>query len=277
MLPGRHQGKAGAAGTTGQVGVDDLVRHGRVFAVQPGRDGLAEPGAVRFAPTLSPLTPHSSVVGPPAVRVPDDLAAVGQGRLAGWGARSIRLTVMDELTHLLLRATGDDPDALNEFVVAAQPDVWRFCAALLNADQADDATQETFARAWRAAAGFRGDASARTWLLAIAKRVCYDAVRQRSRSERRQQRLQTAAERRNAPDPGESVVIADLLGRLDHDRRSAFVLTQLLGLSYEEAAAVVDCPIGTIRSRVARARGDLQAALENESPAARMSSYEDRR
>jgi RNA polymerase sigma-70 factor, ECF subfamily len=169
---------------------------------------------------------------------------------------------VDELTHLLVRATSGDREALDEFVVAAQPDVWRFCAALLSADQADDATQETFVRAWRSSAGFRGEASARTWLLAIAKRVCYDAMRQRSRSERKQRRLESAAERRNAPDPGESIAMADLIGHLDGDRRTAFVLTQLLGLSYEEAADVADCPIGTIRSRVARARSDLQASLQ---------------
>lgn len=55
--------------------------------------------------------------------------------------------------------------------------------------------------------------------------------------------------------------MADLVDSLDPDRRSAFVLTQVIGLSYEEAAAVVGCPIGTIRSRVARARADLVEAL----------------
>lgn len=184
---------------------------------------------------------------------------------------------MDELTHLLLRATGGDRDALDEFVVTAQPDVWRFCASLLNAEAADDATQETFVRAWRAAAGFRGDSSARTWLLAIAKRVCYDAMRQRTRSERRLQRLQSVAERASAPDPGESIAMIDLVDRLQDDRRSAFVLTQLLGLSYEDAAAVLDCPIGTIRSRVARARGELQAAWEGDPTTTRVSSGERRR
>jgi RNA polymerase sigma-70 factor (ECF subfamily) len=54
----------------------------------------------------------------------------------------------------------------------------------------------------------------------------------------------------------------DLLAGLHPDRRQAFVLTQLLGLSYEEAADVCACPIGTIRSRVARARGDLVGWLE---------------
>lgn len=181
---------------------------------------------------------------------------------------------MDELTYLLRRATEGEPGALEQLVAAAQPDVWRFCAALLGAEGADDATQETFVRAWRAAGGFRGESTARTWLLAIAKRVCYDAMRQRGRAERKQERLRSVAEAKTQADPGDSVVMADLLGRLDPDRRSAFVLTQVLGLSYEEAAAVVGCPIGTIRSRVARARGDLQAALHEEK---RASSGETRR
>jgi RNA polymerase sigma-70 factor, ECF subfamily len=171
---------------------------------------------------------------------------------------------MDELTHLLVRATGGEAEALDEFVIMAQPDVWRFCAALLSADQADDATQETFVRAWRAAPGFRADSTARTWLLSIAKRVCYDAMRQRARADRKHDRLLAAGHRVAMPDHGESVAMADLIDHLDPDRRSAFVLTQLLGLSYEEAAAVLDCPIGTIRSRVARARGDLQALLEGD-------------
>jgi RNA polymerase sigma-70 factor (ECF subfamily) len=54
----------------------------------------------------------------------------------------------------------------------------------------------------------------------------------------------------------------DVLDRLDPDRRDAFVLTQVLGLSYAEAADVIDCPIGTVRSRVARARMDLIEHLQ---------------
>jgi RNA polymerase sigma-70 factor, ECF subfamily len=59
----------------------------------------------------------------------------------------------------------------------------------------------------------------------------------------------------------EGAVVADLLARLDPDRREAFVLTQLLGLPYAEAAEVAGCPVGTIRSRVARARADLVESL----------------
>jgi RNA polymerase sigma-70 factor (ECF subfamily) len=59
----------------------------------------------------------------------------------------------------------------------------------------------------------------------------------------------------------ESATVTDLLARLDTDRREAFVLTQLLGLPYAEAAEVAGCPVGTIRSRVARARADLVESL----------------
>ncbi|MDQ2729172.1 MAG: RNA polymerase subunit sigma, partial [Actinomycetota bacterium] len=58
-------------------------------------------------------------------------------------------------------------------------------------------------------------------------------------------------------DHGESVALEDLVSRLTPQRRSVFYLTQILGLSYQEAAEVCDCPVGTIRSRLARARGEL--------------------
>jgi RNA polymerase sigma-70 factor (ECF subfamily) len=58
----------------------------------------------------------------------------------------------------------------------------------------------------------------------------------------------------------------DLIGRLDPDRRAAFVLTQLLHIPYDQAARVCGCPAGTIRSRVARARGDLISMLATSQP-----------
>ncbi len=69
-------------------------------------------------------------------------------------------------------------------------------------------------------------------------------------------------------DPAAQVDTLDLLAQVKFDRRTAFVLTQLLGLSYAEAALVCGCPTGTIRSRVARARDDV-IALTAQVPAAR--------
>jgi RNA polymerase sigma-70 factor, ECF subfamily len=140
--------------------------------------------------------------------------------------------------------------------------VWRLCAQLVSREAADDVTQEVFLRAYRALPSFRGDSSARTWLLSIARRTCADAIRDL----RRRRRLVTRLERPEAvADPTRAVPVEALLAGLDPDRRQAFVLTQVLGLSYGEAAVVCDCPVGTIRSRVARARADLIARLNEAS------------
>ncbi len=65
----------------------------------------------------------------------------------------------------------------------------------------------------------------------------------------------------DAPDTSGGTDLDALVATLDPDRRSAFVLTQVVGCSYEEAAEICSCPVGTIRSRVARARADLVEAL----------------
>jgi RNA polymerase sigma-70 factor (ECF subfamily) len=158
---------------------------------------------------------------------------------------------VDELTRLLERARNGDERALGAFVRATQAPIWRFCAHLVGADDADDAVQETFVAAWRALPSYRGEATARTWLFVIARRSAERVARRR----RRWLELADAAPRPAPhPHPEGAAVLEDLLSGLDQDRRMAIVLTKVIGLSYAEAAAVCECPIGTIRSRVARAR-----------------------
>jgi RNA polymerase sigma-70 factor (ECF subfamily) len=176
---------------------------------------------------------------------------------------------VDELAQVAVDAAGGDPLAAAALVRATQSDVWRLCAALGDSGSADDLTQETYLRAFSALHRFEGRSTLRTWLLAIARRVCADAVRSRRR--RRLTLVRDAADLEAlatadvaADDVAQGAGVADLLARLEPDRREAFVLTQLLGLSYAEAAEVAGCPIGTIRSRVARARADLVDALGDE-------------
>jgi RNA polymerase sigma-70 factor (ECF subfamily) len=166
----------------------------------------------------------------------------------------------DELTSVALRARRGDAAAAAAFVRATQADVWRLCAHLGSAATADDLTQETYARAFGALHRFLGRSSARTWLLAIARRVCADAVRLAQR-DRRADVLPT----RTVDDPAGSIATRALVAALEPERREAFVLTQVVGLSYAEAADVCACPVGTIRSRVARARADLIDALGAQS------------
>jgi RNA polymerase sigma-70 factor (ECF subfamily) len=102
----------------------------------------------------------------------------------------------------------------------------------------------------------------RTWLLGIARRTCADHLRAVVRRRRLDARLAAEAwTDRPVPDPAHRLSTADLLSRLSAERRTAFVLTQVIGLSYAEAAAVEEVPIGTIRSRVARARDELVTAV----------------
>jgi RNA polymerase sigma-70 factor, ECF subfamily len=165
---------------------------------------------------------------------------------------------VDELTAAALRARRGDAGGAAQFVRGTQRDVWRLCAHLGSRADADDLTQETYARAFRSLHRFAGRSSARTWLLSIARRVCADAVREAVRA-----RAITPERPVPVADPAESATVRALLAALDTERREAFVLTQLVGLSYAEAADVCGCPIGTIRSRVARARGDLVTAFSS--------------
>jgi RNA polymerase sigma-70 factor (ECF subfamily) len=162
----------------------------------------------------------------------------------------------DQLTTAALRARRGDADAAADFVRGTQADVWRLCAHLGSRATADDLAQETYARAFRSLHRFAGRSSARTWLLSIARRVCADAVRAAVRA-----RAVPVDRVSSAPDPAETATVRALLACLDVDRREAFVLTQLVGLSSAEAADVCGCPVGTIRSRVARARADLVDAF----------------
>jgi len=172
------------------------------------------------------------------------------------------MTEGESTTELALAAGAGDSTALAEFVRATQAEVWRFTAALVDPGAADDLTQETYLRAFKALPAFEGRSSARTWLLGIARRACADHLRAVVRRRRLDARLAAQASTElPAPDPAHRLGTADLLGRLSEERRTAFVLTQVLGLSYAEAAAVEEVPVGTIRSRVARARDELVSAV----------------
>lgn len=183
----------------------------------------------------------------------------------------------DEITRLALAARAGDRDAATAFVEATRHHVRRFVVHLHGRDEAEDVTQEVYLRAMRALPSFTARSSARIWLLAIARRTCADQVR----TARRRPRLlsvddwQAVAEaeqiRERTDGFAAAHALADLVRALPDDRREAFVATQVAGLSYAEAAEVCGCPVGTIRSRVARAREDLVAALAD-GPAARRTS-----
>ncbi|MFC8451423.1 sigma-70 family RNA polymerase sigma factor [Kitasatospora sp. NPDC057223] len=167
------------------------------------------------------------------------------------------------VTSWALAARDGDPAAVDTFVRATRQDVWRYVAHLSADPQAaDDLTQDTYLRALRSLPGFEGRSSARTWLLSIARRTVADrfrfaATRPRLLDTDDWQTVVEGAQPRGLPGFDEGVVLTDLLATLPSERLEAFVLTTMLGLPYEEAAVLAGCPIGTVRSRVFRARTAL--------------------
>jgi RNA polymerase sigma-70 factor (ECF subfamily) len=174
---------------------------------------------------------------------------------------------MDHLTSLLTAARDGDRGALERFVAETQAEVWTMCRYLGDAGYADDLAQETYERAIGSLHRYRAEGSARGWLLTIARRVCVDHTRRAVRRRRLDRSVihDTTAGWQgggpSAPDASGRVELDELLGELDDDRRAAFVLTQVLGRHYDEAAEVLGCPVGTVRSRVSRARRDLVAKM----------------
>jgi RNA polymerase sigma-70 factor (ECF subfamily) len=164
-------------------------------------------------------------------------------------------------------AARGDQAALNSLVRDTQGDVWRLCAHLVDPASADDLAQETYLRAIPALRQFRGDGPVRTWLLTIARRVCAQEIKSRQRA--RQVTASLNGLDVATHDAGPEAELMMLLAVLEPGRRAAFVLTQILGCSYAETAEISGCPVGTIRSRVARARDDLAAMITSGETVAR--------
>lgn len=163
------------------------------------------------------------------------------------------------------RAQSGDLAAFNELVVEYQSLVCNLCMRMLGSQQAaEDATQEAFINAWRSIDRFRGD-SFRAWLLRIAANLCRDELRRRGR--RPSSSLDTALEA-GMPDPPdeeplpeESALNAELrdslqaaLAELPEEQRTAIVLCDVEGLDYAEIAVAMKTSLGTVKSRIARAR-----------------------
>ena len=169
------------------------------------------------------------------------------------------------VTDLALRAGRGDKAALTEFIRLTQDDVWRLLAHLAGPQHADDLTQETYLRVLSSLPRFQGRSSARTWLLSLARRAWVDSVRHdMARPRKSAAEYEDVAARDPSPDNpntwGDVIDARSLLDDLPPERREALVLTQVLGYTYEEAAKIAGVRVGTIRSRVARARRDIIAA-----------------
>jgi len=174
--------------------------------------------------------------------------------------------------RLIARCRAGDRDGFGELVALTEPRVRRLLGRLVGRGvDLDDLVQETYLRAWRALPGFRGDSHFSTWLLRIAT----NAARTWRRGRKPVASLPVDSElgSANTPGLGEGPLL-DAYERalldLSPELRAAFVLHETEGLSYREVADVLDCPIGTVMSRLHRARtkilDDLRERLEELAP-----------
>lgn len=178
---------------------------------------------------------------------------------------------MDE-GDLIAWSRNGDVDAYDRLVAAYQDRIYALTYRITgNREDAWDAAQEAFLKAFRSLPTFRGRAAFSTWLHRIAVNASLDIVRRRP-----QQPPVSLEEPLGAitADPGDEVTRRDLQQRirraiaaLPPEQRTAIVLRDLQWLSYEEIAAVLQIPIGTVRSRISRGREILRALLADLAPA----------
>jgi len=184
---------------------------------------------------------------------------------------------MDEAA-LILDATQGDLNAFNRLVLAYQDLVFAQAYRMMGeVESAEDATQEAFISAFRSIRSYRGG-SFRAWLLRIVTNACYDELRRRKRRPTTPlEPIDAEDEEIESPrwmaDPGETPedrterleldrAIQNCLESLAPDFRSVVVLVDLQGLDYIEASQVIDKPVGTVKSRLSRARLRLRDCLQ---------------
>ncbi len=167
---------------------------------------------------------------------------------------------MDEDAALNRRAAAGDRRAFGLLVARHEAGLRRFLMRVAAAN-ADDIAQEAFLRAWRRAARFDGRGSYAAWLRTIAWRLFLD----RHRHEASRQRAIDASHcGEDAVDAGIEAGIdaATLLAALDPDERACVVLCLGEGWSHSEAAAILGMPLGSLKTRLARATRRCRAMLE---------------
>ncbi len=169
-------------------------------------------------------------------------------------------TLQDE--WLVRRSKAGDAEAFGQIVTRHQPAVYRVVRGILgDPAESEDVAQEVFLKAYANLARFRGESSIFTWLYRIAVN---EALRARKR--RHLQPLE-AAEDAEAPCPETApdeeaptlATLRRLMAMLPDDHRVIITLRDLEGLSYQEIAETLDLPIGTVESRIFRARRELRA------------------
>ena len=157
-----------------------------------------------------------------------------------------------------------DDETFQKELVAAIPHLRAFARSLCNdPTQADDLTQEALAKAWKARDSFEAGTSIKAWTFMILRNQFYSEKRRSWRSAPLDVEMaeNTLLANDDPTAPMELLELRHALARLPDDQREALILVGAGGMAYEEAAQVCGCAVGTIKSRVSRARRALETLL----------------
>ena len=182
---------------------------------------------------------------------------------------------MPDERKLVERAQTGDLDAFEQIVTAYQAKVYTIALSIMgNRDDADDAAQEAFIKVYRSIGAFSFQAQFSTWLYRVATNVCLDALRRRKRAGAVS--LDTDDEDAApmqvpdmSPTPEDTYsqketvsLVRQAIARLSPEHQKVIVLRDISGRSYDEIAAMERCSVGTVKSRINRARQNLKKLLE---------------
>jgi RNA polymerase sigma-70 factor (ECF subfamily) len=193
--------------------------------------------------------------------------------------------------HVIVkRAQDGDQDALEQVIALYEKRIFNFCYRMVgDREEALDLAQDTFLRVCASLRSFRGDAPFSSWIYRIANNVCVDYIRRRRN--RRAVSLDAACETSDgevywqvadtAPGPPEMAEYGELVREvkegirgLSPDHRAVIVMHDVQNLTYEQISVACRCPMGTVKSRLNRARHALQKHLENRGIMPRTGSFE---
>lgn len=185
----------------------------------------------------------------------------------------------DNEKELVDRAKFGDIEAFEQLIIGCQKKVFNIAYRMLgNYDDANELAQEVFLKAFRSIKSFKGDSLFSTWIYKVTTNACLDEIRKRknktvvSLDEKIECNDQEVKRQipDNAPTPDmefEANELKRVLNRaieqLPDDYKSVVVLRDIQGFSYEEIARIIDCPSGTVKSRINRGRQVLKKILQN--------------
>ena len=188
---------------------------------------------------------------------------------ARFATGAIQVTEPDEI--LIAKTLRGDFDAFGGLVERHREVVFRVASRIVGREDAEDVSQDAFLRAFARLDSFRGESTFRTWLLQITQRVAFRAVaRARRRDAEDDVALQEQTDRDATRQPATQLERRERQQRLEmklallrSQYRALIVLRDVEDLSYAEIATVLDMPIGSVKGRLHRARGELIEMLRN--------------